>query len=638
MKKTLVLLCVSMLFCCSYAQGKKVALIIGNGKYSEYFWPLRTPANDARAMDWSLQKLGYETIVDSNLNRDKMTLALTKFQEKAKGADVALFYYSGHGGYTTSKEKYFLVPSGKYINSATLSAECYDFDAVKKVMEATGAKLKLFFIDACRSPLDGLKGRKSFTPKTVLKEEERGTAYFFGTSETTAAFVGNGEFSVFTQSLLNHIGDLGYFEDVWKSITNEVVSQYKEQKPEQIVSKDFTDFRFNPERISYSGEEKHGRDLVSIKASPSSADIKINNESYGNSARVYLNYGGKYDIKITADGYETYKNSISLSPSPHSQRSFSYNLEKLEPATLTVSSNVSDASVYIDDKYLGEVYQSLATLSGTHHLSVEKKGYYKSTKTLNMKQGENREYVHLYRDYPWFFEAVNAYDNSGIFRYHYSPEYQIGLSYLHRLSSTDGRFSIGGMLGTSWGAISQLKNKGTESVSQGANIDINTSVNIGGEPGVTINETRTEYISLRDLEYSDYVDPNHEAEHYKVNVLALGQLGYSPCKGITLDLGVGAAYHQDKYWMKEPYMIKKTYNINNLTGEISNVKEEYVKSGKSMTYKDKSEISLALRLGSFFFIPVDYGTRILLGGGYTYLPSNNKYSSWDACIGLCVDF
>lgn len=257
----------------------------------------------------------------------------------------------------------------------------------------------------------------------------------------------------------------------------------------------------------------------------------------------------------------------------------------------------------------------------------------------NTAMGDNHKYVHLYCfDYPWFFEAVNAYDNSGIFRYHYSPEYQIGLSYLHRLSSTDGKFSIGGMLGTSWGAISQLKDKGTESVSQGANIDINTSVNIGGEPGVTINETRTEYISLRDLEYSDYVDPNHEAEHYKVNVLALGQLGYSPCKGITLDLGVGAAYHQDKYWMKEPYMIKKTYNINNLTGEISNVKEEYVKSGRSMTYKDKSEISLALRLGSFFFIPVDYGTRILLGGGYTYLPSNNKYSSWDACIGLCVDF
>ena len=187
------------------------------------------------------------------------------------------------------------------------------------------------------------------------------------------------------------------------------------------------------------------------------------------------------------------------------------------------------------------------------------------------------------------------------------------------------------MLSSSVGLFSQLGAKSELYT----NLDLDLDLNLGGDQDI---ETHKEYINLTDLEYSDYVDPNHEAKHYDINALMLGKIGYSPCEGITIDFGIGAAYHQDKYWMKKPYAIKKTYTTNKLTGEISEPTYEYVRSGQSTMYKDKSKWSLALRLGSLFFIPVNDGTSIVVGGGYTYLPMNNKCSTWDACLGICWEF
>ena len=69
MKRFIILIFI-FLSAVSYSQEKKVALIIGNGKYSEFFKPLTTPVNDAKAMDWTLQELGFETIMKTDLNRE----------------------------------------------------------------------------------------------------------------------------------------------------------------------------------------------------------------------------------------------------------------------------------------------------------------------------------------------------------------------------------------------------------------------------------------------------------------------------------------------------------------------------------------------------------------------------------------
>src|SRR5437763_10298461 len=74
---------------------KRVALIIGNGAYKNV--PMLTnPTNDAADVAASLKQSGFDLIFETNLDQARMQDAIIRFAREARGADVALFYYSGH--------------------------------------------------------------------------------------------------------------------------------------------------------------------------------------------------------------------------------------------------------------------------------------------------------------------------------------------------------------------------------------------------------------------------------------------------------------------------------------------------------------------------------------------------------------
>ena len=75
---------------------KRVAFVVGNGAY-DVVAQLSTPPIDATAMATILRDVGFEVVEGTNLTRDKMTDRLLEFGKKARGADVALFFYAGHG-------------------------------------------------------------------------------------------------------------------------------------------------------------------------------------------------------------------------------------------------------------------------------------------------------------------------------------------------------------------------------------------------------------------------------------------------------------------------------------------------------------------------------------------------------------
>src|SRR5207237_9244418 len=58
---------------------------------------LPKPPIDAKAIAGVLRNVGFEVVEGTNLTRDKMTEKLLDFGKKAQGADVALFFYAGHG-------------------------------------------------------------------------------------------------------------------------------------------------------------------------------------------------------------------------------------------------------------------------------------------------------------------------------------------------------------------------------------------------------------------------------------------------------------------------------------------------------------------------------------------------------------
>src|SRR5436309_6338411 len=75
---------------------RRVAFVVGNGAYKNVA-PLPNPPIDAKAMAAVLRNVGFEVVEGANLTRDAMTEKLLDFGKKAQGADVAVFFYAGHG-------------------------------------------------------------------------------------------------------------------------------------------------------------------------------------------------------------------------------------------------------------------------------------------------------------------------------------------------------------------------------------------------------------------------------------------------------------------------------------------------------------------------------------------------------------
>src|SRR3569833_23934 len=70
---------------------KRVALVIGNSEYLDVP-ALENPRNDAEDVAGALKRLGFETTLSLDADRDAMQAAIDEFSTRVEGADVALFY------------------------------------------------------------------------------------------------------------------------------------------------------------------------------------------------------------------------------------------------------------------------------------------------------------------------------------------------------------------------------------------------------------------------------------------------------------------------------------------------------------------------------------------------------------------
>lgn len=88
----------------------KIALIIGNNNYAgnSMFTKLNNCERDADSMARALRQLGFDYIVKKNLTLMQTLDALDDFRKKAKGKDIALVYYSGHG--IQDRGRNYLIP------------------------------------------------------------------------------------------------------------------------------------------------------------------------------------------------------------------------------------------------------------------------------------------------------------------------------------------------------------------------------------------------------------------------------------------------------------------------------------------------------------------------------------------------
>ena len=75
---------------------RRVALVMGDDDYRT-IRKLDNAINDARTLEETLKKLGFDVFLEPDRDLRRMRRALDDFREDAKGADVALVFFAGHG-------------------------------------------------------------------------------------------------------------------------------------------------------------------------------------------------------------------------------------------------------------------------------------------------------------------------------------------------------------------------------------------------------------------------------------------------------------------------------------------------------------------------------------------------------------
>lgn len=125
---------------------KRVALVIGNGEYAAVT-PLANPRNDADDVSTALSELGFEVMRGIDLSRESMSRITKDFARRARTADIAMAYYSGHGMQFESTN--YLVPVDVQIQD---EYDLREMVQLSQVIQDTGQakKLALVVVDACR--------------------------------------------------------------------------------------------------------------------------------------------------------------------------------------------------------------------------------------------------------------------------------------------------------------------------------------------------------------------------------------------------------------------------------------------------------------------------------------------------------
>jgi uncharacterized caspase-like protein len=225
-------------------QERRVALIVGNSNYRDpMVEDLKNPVRDAAAMQIALQPLGFQLFSWHDLTHQAFQEKIAEFTKAIKGADVALFFYAGHGVQFDNKN--YLLPTDVDLKSKKeLLTKSILLD---KLLEDMGqyAKASVIFLDACRdSPklrsvggtergiLEYLKGLAPISENAASSDLFVG----FAAAPGTSALDGGGGNSPFTAALRRNIAtpdvEIGaMFASVRRDVLN---ATRKRQKPESL--------------------------------------------------------------------------------------------------------------------------------------------------------------------------------------------------------------------------------------------------------------------------------------------------------------------------------------------------------------------------------------------------------------------
>jgi OOP family OmpA-OmpF porin len=217
----------------------RVALVIGNGSYKNTS-RLANPRNDATDVAAALTRAGFETITGFDLDKAGMEDAEIRFARKARDADVAIFYYSGHAIQYAGTN--YLLPVDALIKDSTDLRRLAKVDDIVDDLQQAKT-LRVLILDSCRdNPLaDELKrtlgsSRGANVQRGLARlDSPRGMIVAYSTQAGQTADDGTGRNSPYTAALLRQIETPEEISVVFKRTAAEVARSGR-QLPELSLS------------------------------------------------------------------------------------------------------------------------------------------------------------------------------------------------------------------------------------------------------------------------------------------------------------------------------------------------------------------------------------------------------------------
>jgi formylglycine-generating enzyme required for sulfatase activity len=193
---------------------KRVALVVGNGAY-QHAAPLPNPTRDAKAIAQMFQMAGFDTVLLRNdVGNLDFKRALRDFFAVAKGADIAVVFFAGHG-VQIADQNYLIPVDAKLAQDYDATDEAISLDRIIEAIEPA-ARLRLVVLDACRdNPFLVRMQRRAATRQIVSRGLSKvepilnNTLIAYAAKAGSTAEDGAGEHSPFTTALIKHVAEPG---------------------------------------------------------------------------------------------------------------------------------------------------------------------------------------------------------------------------------------------------------------------------------------------------------------------------------------------------------------------------------------------------------------------------------------------
>jgi|GEM_PF-6784570 len=218
-------------------QGRRVALVIGNGYYQHANLPkLSNPTNDAEDISVVLRNFGFEVIERENQTLEAMNKSIAEFGSRIGGSDAALFYFAGHG--IQVKNQNYLMPVNAVIESeAVVPYQGVNVNQILDEMDSAKSSVNIVMLDACRNnPISGRFRSGSSSGLASPGSTPKGTVIVYATDPGNTAADGDGRNGLFTAGLLTAFRGKDLSLDEVLTVASEEVERISKQAQTPYVN------------------------------------------------------------------------------------------------------------------------------------------------------------------------------------------------------------------------------------------------------------------------------------------------------------------------------------------------------------------------------------------------------------------